>query len=627
MSPPPPPSISARPHYPSLPTAAASPSLAAIANANRESGITTIAGDRRRRLRRRQTAGAAASDDDFDDESSDFGTSRNTMVESSSEVMRRAVHERLAAAQLRNAEWERTASAFSISPGPSSPRGTPRKRFIRMGALDPGTYFECASGEGANSVVGKDVTDKVGRPVFVKVAAKVHPVLDSPVLDAANSVVVADMQELESFVVSACDVRSCVYDDDTGKARIVDDAGASHLAIAYDLVKGETLHNSRPASVGEVSKALAHLFRKMAGIAPSVTFLHNDLHPGNVMMDASHTLRIIDYGRVLVDHVQYTMRQDLLEGIASPRDITCKYNPFESDVARSYAEHYWLADVMTLSMNVTAHFESELGSFDGIFNGRMIEFRDADALLRLANTINDTLKPVFPGVVLFTLMHMFYKDNVASRHDPLLLAYRNFVLTKSGGTTLLAMLNSGWLENEGYSGVLTEAFHKGWGMQGGDSAVKAVRSALYGRAERHGAGSGGSGPAELTFLDDGGALAAYVPPANIFPRSQFEAATTPRFQTGRIGQARRSHARVVPPDRALEPISQPPSFSSRSDAVARRVVPGRAISSRIVGAVGAGPRASRRTGPATAKAAVSAVAAACVALCTAFASPHSTLTR
>lgn len=330
----------------------------------------------------------------------------------------------------------------------------------------------------ANAVTSEEPVPVANGTVFVKVAPIVAEKKVDPVaIDAANSLIVNNIPDAASWTVELRDVRKCDMDDEN-VATITDDEDATHMALAFTVIKGTDVSKTdKLAKFSNVSAKVRTLLKNLISTSIKTGFLHNDLHMGNVMMDANGDLRVIDYGRLYVNEATYkpySSKVQSLLAMGNQNQLKAKWNPFREDEGAQFSYMYWTADLITLSMQLyTGIRKGRLGMFQKTkatffkrdkkndHNVFVPTFNDAADLKAQVAAMNPALSLLMPGLMLYSIMlkeiSAVFGDNESNKNFE--YAYPNFVLTPNGGEVLIALFEDATIMQK-YGDALTYAFDK-----------------------------------------------------------------------------------------------------------------------------------------------------------------------
>lgn len=340
-----------------------------------------------------------------------------------------------------------------------------------------------------------------GGRVFVKVAPLVAENADPVAVDAANSLIMTRIDPESKWTVALRDVRLCDVDRDD-VATITDAAESQHLALAFSVVKGDDFGGvDKLDKFEDVTDRVRTLLRHLITAGTETGFVHNDLHVGNVMMGSKGTLRVIDYGRVHVDASAYAGFRDKVDEILGlgNNSIRAAWSPFLRDKDLRYSFVYWMADLITLSMQMyTGIRKGALSRFNNtkatffertkrVDSSTRIESHDyAPAFVNRYNLtvkatkMNPALAPIVPGLTLFAILLNAIPTVLGPHTGFAECFYPNFVLNQNGGKVLLALFDRRLMAE--YGGVLELVF-KDAGLE------DAARPALVRLSRQNGSGA------------------------------------------------------------------------------------------------------------------------------------------
>jgi hypothetical protein len=319
-------------------------------------------------------------------------------------------------------------------------------------------------------------------PVFVKVAPIVDPRADSILSDAANSVIVRAMDPDSIWSVRIRGLDLCKLEKTNSRetcVETVNDDNARHVAMSFDVVSGSTLSSSR-APISAIMRGVRALLHNMIHYSSRTGMTHNDMHCGNTMINDTHELRVIDYGRMQFGHrtIQETEGLDDILSLDPMWDdetdvMSTWADPFQRYRAtNTQHEHlYWIADLMTFSMNVfsmvararrargkeTAH--PAFLKKDTMFRAN---FRNADALKDGLDRMDPAFNVLKPGMALYAIVLKEYEEYRNRLKKPVPpgpisgLFWQNFTVEKNGGWMLQTLFNSedGVLINKKKYGII-----------------------------------------------------------------------------------------------------------------------------------------------------------------------------
>lgn len=416
--------------------------------------------------------------------------------------------------------------------------------------LDVGTTIKCKKRSGNALTCDHPLASVSGELVFVKVAPVVDPRTDSILVDTANGLIMRRLDPHSVWSVHVRGINRCVLrrtapeDKLTNVVTVPDTAyDAPRIAMSIDVVTGSTLSSSK-ARVGTIMRSLRTLVYHMIAGSSKTGMTHNDMHCGNVMINEHYELRVIDYGRmqfgrdtiaannnrVYPDH-DFGAIDDIM--LFSPTPLTWQgamttwADPFQAfrDTA-GYQHLYWVADLITLSMNVfkmvargmqiKGQREPKL-EFLQPHSNFMSNFVSQDVLAQKLSNLGAAFNVLKPGLALYAIMLKEYelqmldprKRKTREPRGTDLVWDGNYTVLQRGGRMLQKLFSDGTLVKK-YGTVLSSVFN-------GAGLYSLVRPMLDGHPM-----SGGSGPMpEYDDLDTTGVSSMVIDHG--FPRSLEEA--------------------------------------------------------------------------------------------------------
>lgn len=393
-----------------------------------------------------------------------------------------------------------------------------------------GTRVPCVV-RSANALTCKDiVTTTGGERVFVKVGA-IDPADNSDRIsvDAACSFLVSKVVDPDAeWTAKLVGISFCRVEGATAVILRDRDPRTTHLALSYDVVDGADITGTRSVKTfGQLADRLREFLARYIATSARIGMTHNDMHPGNVMLEPCGTMRLIDYSRVSLNARAYAAHLPGVNSILSiGRDTIdghAVYMPFaRCDPGARMSDVYWTADLVTLSLKLYSMIRkgmlsgvnatkatflqhvSARGTYDADIDG-------VDDLAEKADRLTPDLAVLLPGLEIFALM-MFHAQRhrgfPAPNNNGLRYLAANFTLESTGGRLLLDMLQSinSAPHLVGAAGVLARAF-----ARAGLPAASLRRYGIDGAAATGGAGGGEIADVDITGL-------------RIFPANMIEAA-------------------------------------------------------------------------------------------------------
>ncbi len=381
------------------------------------------------------------------------------------------------------------------------------------------------------------VRTRGGEDVFVKVSALATSAnYDSILVDAINSEIVRrnDPQSIWSVGlrgIDRCDVRG------VSDTVAVVAPGGRYCALSFAVVAGAPVAELAPGiQVRFIMKGALKLLWYMIRCSAATGMTHNDMHVGNVMMNAFGEMRVIDYGRMQFGRGTLGAHEPVIDavmGIAIDRGARMQTwaDPFINfrasdfrplDGVSPYDHLYWTADLITFSLQLYTRLRRAVPHFPavGFLDNTLAvaRFWDEDDLsVRLAQ-LGDALQVLKPGLALYAILLK------SATPRGVRMAYSNFTLTKEGGAVLHGLFKTGALKKT-YGVVLSSAFR--------GAGLSIANQIMFPRPAAGGAGPSSpeaAGPPDLPETAGPPDLPDTVDPlgrarvAGVFPRDQFEAA-------------------------------------------------------------------------------------------------------
>ena len=310
--------------------------------------------------------------------------------------------------------------------------------------------------------------------VFAKAHAVANQHQDLLVVDAANGLVIREMDPRQEWTIRVATANQCGMKDAgdvavavTWDRRDAKSHGYPGVVIGYDNIKGDPVYK-RPLS--SLAGSFVNFVARFIEFSLMTGFCHNDLHAANIMIDDRGGLRMIDYGRAEFSAAtrEKFRTNNVLRLLTMERAGFKNLKPWADPFGAfrptfDGAGFYWMGDMITIAMQLyeqviirltPGHRRGTVPEFITWADKRPVKanFTDQDDLIKKIGLLSKSLNCLLPGLVVLAIV----LKHTSSENRPSIL-HRNSVLTGVGGNVIVSICAND-LFRKNYMRVLKYAF-------------------------------------------------------------------------------------------------------------------------------------------------------------------------